>query len=365
MLQIVCDRASVAATTIVVAWDRGDPIVVLDPNSPPAERDRQLAALRLDEPVAPEVAAVVCTSGTTGEPRGVELTWGGLQAAATATSAALGVHAGDHWLCCLPLHHVAGLSIVARSWVTGTPLTVLDRFDVDAVAGAAKTSTLVSLVPIMARRLMAAGFDPARLFRQVLLGGAPIPADMNGVRGYGLTETWGGVVYDGRPIAGTELHIGPSDEVLVRGPTVMRGYRLDPVATVRAFSSGGWLRTGDAGALDEEGRLTITDRLTDLIITGGVNVSPTEVESVLATHLGVADVCVAGRPDPEWGEVVVAWVVPSGSSGDPDPMPPPTLAEIRAFATDHLAAPKLPRRLVLVDSIPRTTAGKPLRRLLP
>lgn len=388
-LTVVCEPPSRAADLVRSAWDRHQPVLVLDPRAPVGERDRQMAVLKPDEGAGGDVAAIVCTSGTTGEPRGVELTWTGLEAAALASSKALGAGGADRWLCCLPLHHVAGLSIVARSWLTGVPVTVLDRFDPSEVTAASASTTMVSLVPTMARRLLDAGHDPADLFRVVLLGGAPVPPDLRGVRGYGLTESWGGVVYDGRAVGATEVRIGADNEVLLRGPTVMKGYRFDAEATAAAFTRAdddgdrsrtddagdaadtardwGWLRTGDAGGLDSDGRLYIVDRLRDLIISGGVNVSPTEVEQVLARHPGVADVCVVGRPDPEWGEVVVAYVVVADlpvANPPARPVSPPTLAALRSFAADRLSTAKLPRLLVLVDAIPRNPAGKPLRRLL-
>ncbi|MDQ6910995.1 MAG: AMP-binding protein, partial [Actinomycetota bacterium] len=175
---------------------------------------------------------------------------------------------------------------------------------------------------------------------------------------YGLTETWGGVVHDGRALQGVELDLGPGGEVLVRAPMVMRAYRLRPEETAAAVAPDGWLRTGDVGRFDEDGALRVVDRLRDLIVSGGVNVSPAEVEEVLARCPGVADVCVTGRPDPEWGERVVAHVVPA------DPARPPEPAEVRAFAAERLAAPKMPREIVLVESVPRSTTGKLLRRLL-
>jgi O-succinylbenzoic acid--CoA ligase len=269
---------------------------------------------------------------------------------------ALEVGPGDSWLCCLPVHHVAGLAIVARSWALGTPMEVLPGFDVDAVARS--DASLVSLVPVMARRLVGAGVDLNSAFRRVLLGGGPIPADLPGVRGYGLTETWGGVVYDGVPLAGVDVRLGDDDEILVHGSMVMKGYRLAPQETDAAFVEHRFLRTGDAGAFDADGRLRVIDRLRDLVITGGVNVSPTEVEAALVGHPAVADVAVTGRSDPEWGERVVAYVVPA------DPSTPPRLDDLRDFARDRLSPAKLPRELVLVDSVPRTGGGKPLRRLL-
>jgi o-succinylbenzoate---CoA ligase len=190
---------------------------------------------------------------------------------------------------------------------------------------------------------------------------------------YGMTETWGGIVHNGHPLPGVELRLDPTvmageegagpesvGEILLRAPTLMRGYRLWPEGTAAAIDGNGWYRTGDLGRFDPDagGRLWIVDRMDDVVNTGGVKVSPTEVERVLARHPAVAEVCVAGRPDPDWGERIVAYVVPA-TPGDP-----PALADLRACARDHLTAAKLPREVILVDAIPRTPGGKPLRRLL-
>ncbi|MGI8984215.1 MAG: class I adenylate-forming enzyme family protein [Acidimicrobiales bacterium] len=345
-----------AAELIHTAWGDGDAVLVVDPYAPEAEVERIVGRMQPDAGVAPEAAAVAVTSGTSGEPKGVELTWDGLAASAAAIWEALGLGTDDRWLACLPLHYVAGLAVLGRAWVMGTPVTVLDGFDVARVAAA--DATLVSLVPTMLRRLREAGADTGR-FRRILLGGGPVrERGPNIVATYGLSETWGGVVHDGHPLAGVELSIGEKDEILVRAAMVMRGYRLDPEATAGAFTGDGWLRTGDAGAIDSGGRLRVVDRLKDLIISGGVNVSPSEVEAVLSRHPGVADVCVAGAPDEQWGERVVAYVIPT------DPGAPPALADLRAFAAGELSAAKLPRQVVITGKIPRTAGGKPLRRLL-
>nr|MDQ3643336.1 fatty acid--CoA ligase family protein [Actinomycetota bacterium] len=345
-----------AAAAIRAAWDSGDAVLVLDPRAPQPEVEGILDRMRPGTGVGPDVAAVVVTSGTAGAPKGVELTWDGLAASGAAVASALEVEPGDRWLACLPLQYVAGLAVLGRAWTTGTPVTVLERFDVTAVAGA--DASLVSLVPTMVRRLREAGTDLER-FRRILLGGGPVREEgPNIVATYGLTETWGGVVHDGHALEGVELSLGPGDEILVRGPMVMRGYRLAPEETAAAFTADGWLRTGDAGTIDADGRLRVVDRLRDLIISGEVNVSPSEVEAVLAQHPAVADVCVVGAPDPEWGERVVAHVVPKEEHA------PPGLAELRAFAADHLSAAKLPRAVVVTDVIPRTAGGKPLRRVL-
>lgn len=355
-LIVVRSPALEATPMITAAWEAGDAVLVLDPRAPAAEHETILDRMQPDLGVEPDVAAVVVTSGTAGAPKGVELTWDGLAASGRAVAEALDIGAGDRWLLCLPLHYVAGLAVLGRAWMTGTPVTVLAGFDTEAVAGAG--ATVVSLVPTMVRRLREAGVDLGR-FRRILLGGGPVrEKGPNIVATYGMSETWGGVVHDGHPLAGVELSIGEGQEILVRAPMVMRGYRLAPAATEAAFTAGGWLRTGDAGALDAGGRLTVVDRLRDLIVTGEVKVSPSEVEAVLAQHPGVADVCVVGAPDEEWGERVVAHVVPR------DVGHPPVLAELRAFAGERLSAAKLPRELVLTAAIPRTAGGKPIRRML-
>jgi O-succinylbenzoic acid--CoA ligase len=369
-----------AARAVVAAWEAGEAVLPLDVAAPEPELKGLLAAARpthlLDGdgrrtvpgglPAEAGVAAVVATSGTGGDPKLVELGADAIGWSAEATSAALAAGPGDRWLCCVPTSGVAGLAVVARAWRTGLEVEVHDRFEVAAVAGAAGRATLVSLVPTQLRRLLAAG-DQAARFRRVLLGGGPIPAGLAAeaaargvqlVRTYGLTESFGGMVHDGHPLAGAELAIDPGAQVLVRGPMLFRRYRGDPERTAAVLRDG-WLHTGDLGRLDPDGRLTLLGRRDDLVISGGVNVHPDEVEAVLAAHPGVAEAAVAGRPDPEWGQRVAAFVVPR------DPASPPTLAGLRAFARERLAAAKVPRELVLVSSLPRTPSGKLLRRLLP
>jgi o-succinylbenzoate---CoA ligase len=370
-----------AARAAVAAWEAGEAVLPLDPAAPPAERKAILAAARpthlLDaegrhrlpggEPAEAGLAAVVATSGTSDAPKAVELGADAIRWSALATSAALEAGPGDRWLCCLPVHGVAGLAVVARAWHTGLPVEVHERFDPVAVGQAAGRATLVSLVPAMLRRLLAAGDEPAR-FRRVLLGGSPIPATLASeaarravplVRTYGLTETFGGMVHDGHPLDGVELRVDgdPEGELLVRGPMLFRRYRGDPGRTAAVLRDG-WLRTGDLGRLGPDGRLTVLGRADDLVISGGVNVHPDEVEAVLGTHPAVAEAAVAGRPDPEWGQRVTAFVVPR------DPASPPSLAELRAFARERLAAAKAPRELVLLPVLPRSPSGKLLRRLL-
>ena len=373
-------RGPEVAAAAVRMWDTGRAILPLPADAPAAEISRLLETIRpthyLDDgqparlprgvPAPAGTAAIVATSGTSGAPKGVELTRSGMEAMARGYSAAVGAGADAHWLACLPLHHVASLAPIARAYVTGVRWTAFPSFDLDEVARAPRTigATIVSVVPTVLARLLDAG-APLEDYRCVIVGGAPFPlalrerAEARGVRvadAYGMTETWGGWAIDGAPIAGVEYRLDGDGEILVRGDVVMRGYRLDPAQTAAAFTTDGWLRTGDVGAT-VDGRVQVFDRKKDLIISGGVNVSPTEVEGVLARHPDIADVCVVGVPDEEWGERVVAFVVPSGDLG-------PDVDALRAFAREQLSAPKLPREVRVVAEIPRSGSGKALRRLL-
>jgi len=360
-------------------WDDGRAILPVNPAFTGPEIATLLDRLRPTHvdgapfpggvPAPAGTAAIVVTSGTEGRPKGVELTDAGMQVMAQGYSAGLDAGPADRWLACLPLHHVASLGALARSYVTGVPCTVHETFDLERVARSprAEGTTIVSLVPTTIRRLLDTG-APLHEFRRVISGGAPCPpalrarAEEQGVGivdAYGLSETWGGFALDGVPIAGAEVRLGDEGhEILVRGPMVMRGYRLDLERTATVLDDDGWFHTGDVGAIDDGGRVRVVDRLKDLVITGGVNVSPTEVEGVLAHHPDVHDVCVVGVPDDEWGELVVAYVVPRPGRRAP------SVDELRAFARERLSGPKLPRAARAVETIPRTASGKPLRRLL-
>jgi O-succinylbenzoic acid--CoA ligase len=381
-LLAVLQARPAAARTVLEAWDRGDAVAVLDPAAPDAVLDQTLARLRpthlvVDEtravpggrPPDPDIGAVVVTSGTTGDPKAVELTFAGLDAVGAGCNASLEMRPDDRWLVCLPLHHVAGLAILARARAGGHPVDVHARFDVDAAAAAPERhgSTVVSVVPTMLHRLLAAG-APLDAYRRIVVGGAPFPTRLRDraaaagapvVDAYGLSETAGGVVLDGQPVPGAEVDLGPDGEIRVRGPMVMRRYRFEPDATRAVLDRDGWLDTGDLGRRDERGRVLVVDRRRDLVITGGVNVSPTAVEQVLVEHPSVAEVCVAGVPDEQWGERLVAYVV-----ARPD-IAPPTVEELRDFGRSRLGAAELPRQVVEVAAIPRTAGGKVQRRQLP
>jgi o-succinylbenzoate---CoA ligase len=350
-------------------WARGDAACVLDARLHGQARAAQLVALaptrrmnaggaevpcEAGRGVEPGDALVVTTSGSTAAPRAVVHTHAALAASAQATSDRLGVDpSSDRWLCCLPCAHIGGLSVVTRALLTGTPLEVHPRFDPDAVAAAARDgATLVSLVAAALQRVK----DPLA-FRTIVLGGGAVPPQVatNVVATWGLTETGSGVVYNGVPLAG--VTVGTCDgELYVRGPMLARAYRDGaPIDAVGPDGEGGWLATGDAGRV-VDGTVEVFGRLDDVINTGGEKVWPADVERVLRTHPAVAEVAVWRRADDDWGERVVAWVVPRGA--------PPTLDALRAHVTDALPPWAAPRELVVVATLPRTASGKVTRRAL-
>jgi o-succinylbenzoate---CoA ligase len=310
----------------------------------------------------------ILTSGTSGSPRSVGLTYGNHLWSAVGSAFNLGVDPSDRWLCCLPLYHVAGLQIVMRSVVYGTGAVVHDGFDTDRVAAALDRDavTLVSLVTTQLVRLLDAGIDLSRP-RAILVGGGPVPVDVleeamgRGaavVQTYGLTETASQVTTlapedarrklgsAGRPLLTTHLRIFEG-EICVQGPVVAPG----------CADEDGWLHTGDLGRIDSEGFLYVEDRLGDVIVTGGENVLPAEVEEVLLRHPDVADAAAVGREDPEWQEAVEAVVVlRDGATAD--------AGELREHCAESLARYKVPKRITFASELPRTPSGKLLRRAL-
>jgi O-succinylbenzoic acid--CoA ligase len=344
------------------AWEAGDAVLPIDTRLPGPARQRLIEALRpgllveadgsrtvLDGiDTQPGDAVVVPTSGTTGDPKGVVHTHDSVRASALTISEYLEVDpATDRWLACLPLSHIGGLSVVMRALLTGTPLDVHPGFDADAATEAARRgASLVSLVPTALQRL-----DPG-LFRLILLGGSALPADRpaNTVGTWGMTETGSGVVYERYPLPGVELR-ATDGEIHIRAPMLFRGYRSN--AEVRQpFDDEGWFATGDMGSVEPDGRLHIDGRRGDLIITGGENVWPSPIERIIEADPDVAEVAVVGRPDPEWGAVVTAVVVPVDAAN------PPALEEIRGRVRDELPPWCVPKHLELVDALPRTPLGK-------
>jgi len=323
-------------------------------------------------PVEVGDALVVATSGTSNRPKGVVLTHDAVRASAIATSARLGIDRARHsWLACLPLAHIGGLSVVTRAIHTETPLLVLPGFDAEAVesAGRSGRATHVSLVATALQRL-----EPS-VFACILLGGSRPPDDLpeNVVTTYGMTETGSGVVYDTAPLDGTELALRQSDgsfvtcdvgndtvegegEIVLRAPMLFRCYRDGSTGRVTGpDGAASWFATGDAGRI-EGGRLSVSGRIADVINTGGEKVWPDSVERRLLAHPRVAEVAVWKRADPEWGERVVAWVVPTDEA--------PSLEELRALASEALPSWAAPKELVVVTELPRTAGGKILRREL-
>ncbi len=314
------------------------------------------------------VCCRVLTSGSSGAPHPVALTYGNFLWSAVGSGFNIGVDPADRWLCCVPLSHVSGLGIVMRSVIYGTAAVVHEGFDVDRVGTALEADgiTVISVVATMLSRLLEAGADLSGP-RAILVGGGPVPEGpleeavgkgATVVQTYGLTEACSQVTTltpadarrklgsAGRPLLTTHLRIHEG-EILVQGPTVAPG----------SADADGWLHTGDLGHIDEEGFLYVKDRIDDMIVSGGENVVPAEVEEVLLRHPEVADAAVIGREDPEWQQAVTAVVVLENGSGvTPD--------DLRRHCADSLAGFKVPKRVELAAALPRTPSGKLMRRAL-
>ncbi len=331
-------------------------------------------------PTLPErPLAILYTSGTTGRPKGAVLTAANFLASARASQQHLGSRAGDRCLACMPLFHVGGLSILVRSLLAGSCVQVQEGFDPGAVARALEDDEItdVSFVANMLARVIAARGDakaPASL-RNVLVGGGPVPEPLlQQARSlgypvaptYGLTEATSQVATRApdddsaqglRPLPGVELRVGPDGEICVRGEIVMSGYLGRPDETAKTLRDG-WLHTGDLGQLHADGTLTVLDRRRDLIVSGGENIYPAELETVLLAHPQVAEVGIGRRSDARYGARPVAWFVPAPET------PAPTPDELLAFCRSRLAAFKLPVAFHRVEALPRTAAGKLKRFLL-
>jgi len=349
-------------------------------------------------PVAPVFAppgieppfAILYTSGTTGRPKGALLSHANFRASALASARHLEIRPDDRWLACLPLFHVGGLSILLRSAMDGVPVVLQERFDPEAVNDALDRDGIsrVSLVPTQLTRLLEVRGDrpPPPQLRCVLLGGGAaspglieraLAARWPLAPTYGLTETasqvatlrpGGDPLRDGlEPLPGTAVQIlgadganaptGEPGEIVVRGPTVMLGYVERPEQN-RMVLRDGWLHTDDVGSLDAQGRLHVYERRTDLIISGGENVYPAEVETVLEEHPAVVEAGVTGIPDPDFGQRPAAWLVIKPGEQISD-------AELTRFCRERLAGYKIPVRYQVIDALPRSASGKLQRAELP
>ncbi|ADB35314.1 AMP-dependent synthetase and ligase [Kribbella flavida DSM 17836] len=327
----------------------GTPFAPLPDDPAAAARARQ--AIAPDEPLEEDCAVVLTTSGSTGEPKGVLLSREALIASATATHDRLG--GAGQWLLPMKPYFVGGLQILTRSILAGTtPVLAGDDF-VTAAAAMTGARRYTAMVPTQLSRYLDTATDALRSFDAIVLGGAPMgpqlkaraaDAGVTAIPAYGMTETGSGCVYAGLPLAGTELALDDG-RILIKGPTLFSGYRLQPALTKEVLQDG-WFRTQDRGRFTD-GRLEVIGRLDDVVISGGVNVTLPAVQARLVQHPGVRDAAVLGVPDPEWGSRVVAFVV-----GEVEP------AELRDFVAEALPRTWAPREVVQLAELPMLASGK-------
>jgi len=366
---VLVDRATARFTELLAsALDPSRPgpaIVPVDAALPAVRLEALLRALDPDEVeddggvttvssgkngVSEDTAVIICTSGSTGEPKGVELSAAALLYSARASLARAGARPGERWLCCLPVTHIAGIQVLVRSLADGTDPYLAADSDEQTIANSGCAH--ISLVPTQLARLA-----PRALagYRTILLGGAAAAAGqveraraagLPVVTTYGMSETCGGCVYDGIPLDGVRVRVEDGGRVWISGPVLFQGY-------AGGERAGEWFRTGDLGAFGTDGSLMIRGRADDVINTGGYKVVPAEVAALLQACPGVRDAAVLGQNDPEWGERVVAVIVPA------DPDDPPTLKMLRMHVQERLPRYAAPSRVVLVDAVPMLPSGKP------
>ncbi len=369
------DSVAELARALLDALDGGPAVLPLDPRNPVAGDVRD--AMRPDEPVEPGTAVIIPTSGSTGRPKGTLLSTQALLASARATHARLG--GPGRWLLATPPVYIGGLQVLVRSHLAGTTPVVLDTsqgFRPEAFEEAAREvfsspgPHYTALVPTQLARLLDAGGAGAEGFDAIVLGGAALPdelrrraerAGVSVVPSYGMSETASGCVYDGVPLDGVAVRLGDKDRIEVSGAVLAHGYRLDPEQTATSFVDG-WFRTNDIGRLSADGRLTVLGRIDDMINTGGVKVPARHVDDALTRQDGVAAACVVGLPDPEWGQLVAAVVVPASSAH------PPSVDRLRDAVKADLGPAAAPKLIRTLDELPLIGPGKvdrsAVRRLL-
>tara|TARA_Y100001970_G_scaffold81943_1_gene103778 strand:- start:7025 stop:8167 length:1143 start_codon:yes stop_codon:yes gene_type:complete len=345
-------------------WDEGNAAFPVDQRLPFEERRKLIERMGASKVITPDSeqdrkghpvedgdALVVATSGTGGSPKGVVLTHDAIAASAKMTSDSLLIDSlSDRWLCCIPVSHIGGLSVVTRALLTGTEVEVHSKFSASACEKSGRLgSTLVSLVVTAMRRI------DISLFRKVLVGGSSIPMDLppNVVATYGMTETASGVVYDGIPLEGVEIKI-VDGQILIKSPSLLRCYRNG----VLPFTDGEWFPTGDGGEFDKDGKLRVFGRIEHVIVSGGEMIWPASVERALSGLSWVDEAAVVGNPDEEWGEVVTAFVVPANKET------PISLEQTREALSEALPRFALPRALHIVNTLPKTTSGKVAKKRL-
>ena len=344
------------------AWSNGDAVLPIDQRLPPAGKKLLIDAMAPSEvidasatssslpngrPLQEGDALVIASSGSTGSPKGIIHTHSSLLASAQASASRLQLTANDHWLVCIPVSHVGGFSVITRALHTGAALTLHPSFDATAVQEASTHGvTHTSLVATALSRI------DTSLFRTILLGGSNAPNNLpsNVITTYGMTETGGGVVYNGIPLDNVEAKI-VEGEIHLRCPMLMRAYRDDQAI----IPNDGWYSTGDMGAINDSGAIFVYGRKTDMIITGGENVWPSVVENSLASHPTVDEVVVRGAPDATWGQRVVAYVVLKDSLPASNAA---LLSELREHVKQTLPTFYAPQQLIVLSLIPRTSLGK-------
>ncbi len=377
-MAVTGERNLDTALAIYKALEGHIPMALIHAKATPDERHRILAACRRNPRATASAAAILFTSGSSAEPKGVLSSRRAFTASAAASAERLGWHRDDRWLCCLPLGHIGGLSILTRCLIARQCAVLAHQapFDPRAIitAIAEHRITLLSLVPTMLARMLDAGWSPPSFLRAVLLGGAAarkplleraaergVPALVT----YGMTEACSQICtqlpgtglqengHIGPPLPGIEIRVAQG-RIAVRGPVLLSAYLTANGSLEPALDADGWLDTGDRGWIDEAGHLHVLGRIDDTIITGGENVHPGEVEVVLERHPAIALACAFGLPDPTWGQIIACTIVPRGT--------PPALDELAGFLASELPSHKRPRKVEIASELPLGATGKPDRR---